>query len=160
MQPLKISTLPDLKVLYARATELMTTPYFQSANREAFGKLMDYIASNLLWEQVRHTIAIYPDNVEIGHEVCFDAGVIFIEGKEPLTPDGLAYQILRGGRWAVFRHVGPYDTLWQTWQTALHKWLPNSGEVMRDVTSFEIYIDDPSIVAPEELKTDIYVPIQ
>lgn len=28
MQPLEIRTLPDLKVLYARATELMTSPAF------------------------------------------------------------------------------------------------------------------------------------
>jgi len=46
MQPLEIRTLPDMKVLYARATEVMTTPAFQTANQEAFGKLMGFLGAS------------------------------------------------------------------------------------------------------------------
>jgi len=160
MQPLEIQTLPDMKVLYARATELMTSPAFQHANQEAFGKVMGYLGRANAWDKVRHIIAIYPDPVEVGDEVRFDAGIVFAEGQEPVAPEGLAYQTLLGGRWAVFRHVGPYETLWQTWQSALRDWLPSAGEEMRDTMPFEDYVDDASKVAPEELCTDIYLPIK
>lgn len=160
MQPLEIRTLPDMQVLYARATELMTSPAFQSANQEAFGQLMGYLGSTNAWDKVRHIIAIYPDPVEVGEEARFDAGAVFTEGQEPAAPTGLAYQTLPGGRWAVFRHVGPYDTLWQTWQAALRDWLPSAGEEMRDAALFEDYVDDASQIAPEQLRTDIYLPIK
>ncbi len=159
MQPLEIRTLPDMQVLYARATERLTSPAFQTANQEAFGKLMGYLGSINAWDKMRHCVAIYPDPVEVGEEARFDAGAVFVDGYQPEAPEGLAYQTLAGGRWAVFRHVGPYDTLWQTWQAALRDWLPASGEELRDATLFEDYVDDASKVAPEELRTDIYLPI-
>ena len=160
MQPLEIRTLPDLQVLYARATEMMTSPAFQTANQEAFGKLMSSLSATGLMAQMKHCVAIYPDEVEIGKPARFDAGAIFAEGQAPAAPEGLAYQTLAGGRWAVFRHVGPYDTLWQTWQTAYRDWLPSSGEEPRDTAPFEDYVDDASQVAPEQLRTDICIPIK
>ncbi|MDJ0755296.1 MAG: AraC family transcriptional regulator [Ardenticatenaceae bacterium] len=160
MQPLEIRTMPDMRVLYARATELMTGPAFQTANLEAFNQLMGFLDTHHLMDKMQHCIAIYPDECEPGHEVRFDAGAIFVEGAEPAAADGLAYQTLPAGRWAVFRHVGPYDTLWQTWQAAYRDWLPTSGCELRDALSFEDYVDDPSQVPPEELRTDIYVPIK
>lgn len=157
MQPIEIRTLPDLQVLYARATELMTSPAFQTANQEAFGKLFQ--GAGAFMAQMKHCVALYPDEVEVGKSVRFDAGAIFAEGQEPPAPEGLTYQTLPGGRWAVFRHVGPYDTLWQTWQAAYRDWLPSSGETLRDTVPFEDYVDDPSKVAPAQLRTDILIPI-
>lgn len=160
MKPLEIRTLPDMKVLYARATETMSTPAFQSANQEAFGKLMSFLGGNGLMEKMKHCIAIYPDEVEVGKPARFDAGAIFDEDIEPISTDGLAYQTLPGGRWAVFLHVGPYDTLWQTWQAAYREWLPTSGHEPRDAAPFEDYVDDPSQVTAEKLRTEIFIPIK
>ena len=52
------------------------------------------------------------------------------------------------------------DNLWQTWQSIYRDWLPASGHELRDALCFEDYVDDPSEVAAEELRTDIYVPIR
>jgi len=67
---------------------------------------------------------------------------------------------LASGKWAVFRHAGPYDNLWQTWQGIYRDWLPTSGEEPRHALCFEDYINSPDEVAPEELLTDIYVPLK
>jgi AraC family transcriptional regulator len=160
MEPFEIQTLPDMKVLYARATELMTGPAFQTTNVEAFNKLWRYLSANHSVEQFRHVIAMYPDEPEVGKEVRFDAGVIFVDGVESVAAEGLAHLTLPGGRWAVFQHVGPYDTLWQTWQAIYRDWLPRSGEELRDAMSFEDYVDDLRQVAPEQLRTNIYIPIK
>jgi AraC family transcriptional regulator len=149
-----------MKVLYARATELVTIPAFQTANQEAFGKLMSFLGAAGLMARMKHCVAIYPDEVEVGKPARFDAGAIFAAGEEPAAGDGLAYQTLLGGRWAVFQHVGPYDTLWQTWQAAYRDWLPTAGYELRDAVPFEDYIDDPSQVASEKLRTEICIPIK
>jgi AraC family transcriptional regulator len=160
MEPFEIRTLPDMKVLYARATEVMTSPAFQTANVEAFNKLWSYLSANHSVDQIRHVVAMYPDEPEVGKEIRFDAGAIFVDGVEPAAPEDLAYQTLPGGRWAIFQHLGPYDTLWQTWQGIYRDWLPKSGQELRDVLSFEDYVDDPTQVAPEQLRTHIYIPIK
>ncbi len=160
MQPIEIRTLPDTQVLYARASELMTSPAFQTANNKAFRQLFGFLQAHDLVDKTQQMIAIYPDEVDEGKEVRFDAGVIFQDGVEPAAADGVAYQMLPGGRWAVFRHVGPYDTLWQTWQAAYRDWLPRSGETLRNAIPFEEYVDDPSQTAPEVLRTEIYIPIE
>jgi AraC family transcriptional regulator len=160
MQPQEIRTLPDTKVLYARASEVMTSYAFQTANGEAFRKLHGYMDAHQLMGKARQFIAIYPDDPEIGKEVRFDAGAILEEGVEPPVSDGMGYQTLRGGRWAIFRHIGPYENLWQTWQGIYRDWLPTSGYELRDAIPFEDYVDDPSKVEREKLRTDIYIPIQ
>ena len=86
MHPLEIITQPDIPVLYARASEMMGSPAFQAANREAFGKLMAYLAQHNLMADMRLCVAIYPDEVEVGKVARFDAGAIFAEGAR--TSDG------------------------------------------------------------------------
>ena len=40
---------------------------------------------------------------------------------------GLTWDTIAAGRWAVFRHVGPYETLSKTWRAIFGEWLPGSG---------------------------------
>lgn len=39
------------------------------------------------------------------------------------------------------------------------EWLPNSGHRMGDGVSYEIYLNDPTQVPKEELRTELYIPI-
>lgn len=159
MEPIEIVQLPDQKVLYARATEVMTGPAFKTANIEASNRLMGYLERHGLYSKVKHMIAIYPDDAEPGREVRFDFGSILQEGVEPAAEDGLDYQILPGGKWAKFEHVGSYDMLWHTWMSIYRDWLPNSNQELRNALPFEDYIDNPDEVSAEKLRTIIYIPI-
>jgi len=90
----------------------------------------------------------------------FVAAVTF-EGTAPdlsSTP-GITCETLPGGRFAVFRHVGPYDTLWQTWDAIYGDWAPSAQPQFRDAAPFEWYVNDASKTPPEELITDIHVPV-
>lgn len=160
MESVEIVTLTDKRVLYARATEFMTGPAFKTANIAARDKLMNYLGKHNLFPHLRHIIAIYPDPAEVGQEVRFDLGAILADGVEPELEDGLAYQTIPGGEWAMFLHVGPYDTLWQTWNAAYRDWLPSSGYVLRNAIPFEDYIDNPAEVEPEKLRTELYIPVK
>ena len=63
------------------------------------------------------------------------------------------------GRMAVMHYKGPYAGLKAAYDYLFGEWLPKSGEEMREAPSFEIYLNDPMDTAPDELLTDIHVPI-
>ena len=50
-------------------------------------------------------------------------------------------------------HVGPYDRLSETYQAMQKAVEAEGGEIQ---LSWEIYVDDPQSVAPEELRTECY----
>jgi effector-binding domain-containing protein len=61
---------------------------------------------------------------------------------------------LPAGEYATITHVGPYDTLPDTWQR-LGAWVTGQGHTpAREV--FEVYVSDPTSTPPEELRTDLF----
>jgi len=66
---------------------------------------------------------------------------------------------LPGGRYAVFPHKGPYEVLWKTWDQTYHDWLPESGCTLRDAIPYEVYVRNKQDFPPQELLTEIFIPI-
>lgn len=157
----EIRTLPDLRVLYARGRGLIDYQYHKAAEA-AFTTLMCFVREQGLTEQFTACLGITPDDYSvIPHDQCrFDAGVVLKEGVVVEPAGQVAIQVLPGGRWAVFQHKGSYDTLWQSWNTAYRDWLPRSGELPRDVPPMEIYLNNIRDTPPEQLCTEILIPIQ
>ena len=62
-----------------------------------------------------------------------------------------------GGEAACAIHVGPYDTIGETWE-ALMAWVTAQGKAPAG-PFWECYIDDPQEVAASELKTELFIPI-
>ncbi len=62
-----------------------------------------------------------------------------------------------GGEVLVGTHVGPYSTLGQSWDAIMAR----AQELGRNVTQspWETYVDDPRLVAPEKLRTELYLPM-
>lgn len=156
----EIRILPDQRVLYARSTGLIDQTYNQAADK-AFTTLMNYVYEYDLIDGFTACLGITPDDPNlVPHDQCrFDAGVILKEGVHIQPTERVGVQVMPSGRWAVFQHKGPYDTLWQTWNMADRDWLPRSGETLRDVPPVEIYLDDPRKTPPEKLRTEILLPI-
>lgn len=63
------------------------------------------------------------------------------------------------GRHAVFTHLGPYDTLHLTWQAIYRDWLSTSGEALRRAPPMEVSINSPDDVLPQNLRTEIWMPL-
>jgi AraC family transcriptional regulator len=64
-----------------------------------------------------------------------------------------------GGKYAAFSYQGPFSNLSFVYDAIFSEWLPASGCELRDLPVFEKYCNDPTRIAPEKLKTEIYVPI-
>lgn len=66
---------------------------------------------------------------------------------------------IAGGRYAVFRHVGPYSDLYRTYTVIFRDLLPKEGLEPADRPSFEDYVNDQRSTPPSALITDIYIPL-
>ncbi|HOX77182.1 MAG TPA: AraC family transcriptional regulator [Bacteroidales bacterium] len=81
--------------------------------------------------------------------------------KKEIRPEGeVGYKVLEGGLYAIFRHTGPYENFSKTYDQIYLNWLPESGYELRNEPPLEFYLNDPDRTLPENLKTDIYVPVK
>ncbi len=77
-----------------------------------------------------------------------------------IKPQGEVFsKMIEGGKYAVFLHKGAYENLSSTYKM-VENWIVNQGIVLRDVPILEKYLNrDPRRTKPENLRTEIYVPI-
>ena len=66
---------------------------------------------------------------------------------------------IAGGRAAVLLHVGPYAELHRAYTWLYREWLPASGEEPADRPCVEEYLNNPRLVPPSELRTEIWLPL-
>lgn len=128
---------------------------------QAFDALYQYVVRNGRLEQMDLMFGIAPD---VGMDVPdaeqrYQAGWFVREGAAmPADPD-VEQGTLPGGRIAVFQHVGPYDTMAQTWVKAWNEWLPAAGLTPSGQPPYEVYVT-MDMDHPETLVTELCVPIQ
>jgi effector-binding domain-containing protein len=83
-----------------------------------------------------------------------------VAGIRPLSeaPEvEVAQSELPGGPAAVYTHVGPYDELRHGW-SRLDELLDDAG-LARSGPGWESYVDDPEETPPDQLRTEIVVPL-
>jgi AraC family transcriptional regulator len=126
---------------------------------EAYEKLHQIAGRAGLLRSPPTMIALYHDDPETTppDELTSDAAIV-VDDKAPL-PDGLTELRIPGGRYAKTTHAGPYATIGDTWSRLMGGWLPSSGQRLGPGVSFEIYRNTPMNAKPEDLRTDIYVPL-
>ncbi|PJE55206.1 AraC family transcriptional regulator [Marinomonas sp. BSi20584] len=73
---------------------------------------------------------------------------------------GVINSTLAGGRYAVVRHFGPYDSISRCLYFLYGEWLPESGEEPRDAPCFFQYHNHFPEVAEYKLITDVYLPLK
>jgi AraC family transcriptional regulator len=74
-------------------------------------------------------------------------------------PPALVEGTLAGGRYARTTHLGSYAGLGDAWARFLGRWLPPSGHRIGAGPSYEVYVTDPRTTPVEQLRTDLYVPL-
>lgn len=78
-----------------------------------------------------------------------------------VTPEGdVGKKTIAGGRYAVFVHEGPYEGFEETYGRIFGAWLPESGEQLREEPCFELYLNSPDQTPPEDLRTEIWLPLR
>jgi AraC family transcriptional regulator len=84
-----------------------------------------------------------------------------LTGPPAVTADAdLRPLTIAGGHYAVLLHVGPYAELERAYTWLYREWLPASGREPADLPCVEEYLNNPRLVPPPELRTEIWLPLQ
>ncbi|CRL12865.1 Methylphosphotriester-DNA--protein-cysteine S-methyltransferase [Phaeobacter italicus] len=116
-------------------------------------------SSRGLWPRMREMIGVYldaPDTVAESDLRSYAGASSDLDD----APDGMEQLTLRGGRTAVMTYKGPYSGIHGAYGDLFGAWLPKSGEEPADLPCYEIYLNDPQTVAPEDLLTEICLPLK
>jgi AraC family transcriptional regulator len=157
-QPMFPVTIKDLRPCSA-AGVLHVGPYADMPR--AFQQLGGILAARNLFAHAQGLFAIYHDAPGSKPDAELRAHVAVIVGAAfPPGVPGLEYFNLTGGRHAVLEHTGPYATLAGAYDWLYGVWLPRSGEEPRDAPPIEFYVNDPRTAPPNDLRTDIRLPVE
>jgi len=153
MYPIDIETCPG----YRLGAVAHTGAYTSIGG--GFDRLSAMMSARGLWPQVRGMVGVYYDDPDAvaEAELRSHAGVILADGME--IPEGLEDVRVDPGPVAVMRYKGPYSGLHAAYKHLYGTWLPASGREPRDAPPFEIYRNSPQDTKPEDLLTDVHVPI-
>jgi AraC family transcriptional regulator len=149
-----INRKDPIRVAYIRATG----PYMQSA-MEAWTKLMAWAGPKGLFGPKTRFIGVgHDDPASTSPEhIRYDACITV---EEELQADGEAgVTVIPGGDYATVVHKGPYEQLERTYMWLYGEWLPKSGREASPKPCYEVYLNSPQTTPPEELLTEINVPL-
>jgi len=149
-----IKTTPALRV-----AALAHRGEYQSIG-STFERLMAMAAGQGLLGADARTFGIYYDDPSATPVSALrsDACVVIADGR---TPTGeLRLKEIRGGRYAMVRHVGPYAELDRPYRWLYGTWLARSGEEPADAPTVEAYLNDARVVPPTKLETEIWLPLR
>lgn len=146
-----------------RPTRRLAGTAHQGAYHEignAFQKIAAVFSARNLWPEAGPMIGIYYDDPSTTAEadLTSHAGVTVSDGFE--MPDALDEVRITGGRTAVYVHKGSYADLPNAWNKVYGDWLPESGEEPANLAPYEVYLNDPMNTAPDDLLTEICVPLK
>ncbi|WP_208354073.1 AraC family transcriptional regulator [Pseudaestuariivita rosea] len=127
---------------------------------KTFETLSGILTSRGLWPKVKGMQGIYYDDPSAvaPEQLKSHAGVLIDEDET--MPDIFEDVRLEGGRMAVLHFKGPYAGLKAAYDYVYGIWLPESGEEPRHSPPTEIYLNGPQDTVPEDLLTNICIPIK
>ena len=126
---------------------------------EAFTRLGQLAGPAGLFGPGTRTLGLYYDDPESTAEADLrsEAAVSVSDGAR--IPEGLNEKAIPSGTYAVALHEGSYQTLGDTWSELMGGWLPESDYRVTGVP-FECYLNMPGSVPDEELRTELYIPVE
>lgn len=149
----RVAEQPSRRVLFLRHVGPYTSvgPTFQ--------KLMGYAFQKGLFSPVAEVLGVCHDDPACtpADNLRYDASITV---GEHVAADGeFGIQSLAGGEYAIATHRGPYESLGDTYKYLYGEWLSGSGREPRAAPPFEIYRNNPTDTKPEDLLTEIFLPL-
>ncbi len=113
-----------------------------------------------LWPGARGMSGIYYDDPNAVPEADLRShgGIVLADGV-PL-PDGFEEVSTHGGKTAVLTFRGPYAGLKGAYDYLFGVWLPSSGQEAAEAPVYENYLNAPADTAPDDLLTEICLPLK
>lgn len=125
----------------------------------AFDKLGATLGARGLFGVAGQMVGVYYDDPAAtpAADLTSHAGVEFPAAAAIDAP--LEQVLLPAGPHAVLRYQGPYSGLPAAYDQLFANWLPGSGRTPGHSPMFEVYLNTPMDTAPEDLLTEICMPL-
>jgi len=104
-------------------------------------------------------LCIYHDDPKVTPAEKLRTDVCMVMPVQVAPKGDVGFKTLPAGRYAIFLYKGTYDNLQAVYDTIYGKCLPEMECTLRDEPSAERYLNNPCETAPEELLTEIYIPV-
>jgi AraC family transcriptional regulator len=147
----------------------------------AWAKLWNYVRElGLFTEQMTRLCSDTPKS-QILRKMCDETGInhICIYHDDPKVTEGakqradvclsinakvepkgdIGVKMVEGGKYVAFLYKGPYDNLGSVYDTIYGKLIFEMDHQLASRPGFEIYLNDPESTKPEDLMTEIYIPV-
>ena len=146
------------------AMKVRLTGDYRSANYGmAWEELMDFCRKHNLPENCESEyVSIYLDDPQTTPaekcrlDVCIATPIL--EGKS--SEGDVRIEKLDGGKFIVFLYRGPYSGIGEAYGAIYGHLLKESAVEPLQLPMFEKYLNDPETTPPEELLTEIWIPIK
>lgn len=150
----KLRSLPKMRVACVRNVG----PYEKTG--PAWKKLIGVAGKAQLIDKTTKFLGLYYDDPGMtpAEKLRCDVCVTLHEGSP--APESLTTNFAGGQEYAMATHVGPYETLKGTYTFIFEKGLAELGRTYASGPIIEIYINDPENTPPNELITEVYVPLK
>lgn len=127
---------------------------------KAFETLTGLMFSRNLFQPGSKMVAVYYDDPEQGNPETLRSTACFTAGEDSASVTApLRNLTIAGGRYAVLAHNGPYSDLGLAYQWLYQQWLRSADVEIRNEPPVEIYLNTPRDTAPQDLMTEICIPI-
>lgn len=150
----RVEALPARRVAFQR----WVGPYDQVGS--VFERLLGWAGSRGLLGPATMVLGICHDDPEVTAADKLRCDCAVTVGDAFRGEGDIGVQTVEGGDHAILRHRGPYPGLKDAYRWLFGTWLPTSGREPRDAPPFEVYLNSCNAVKPEELLTDICLPLQ
>ncbi len=150
----RIRTIEPIRVAFVRHVG----PYDEVA--PAWQQLMAWAGRRGLLGPNAAALGIVHDDPDVtaGGKIRYDACLVV--DHRCRGEGNVGVQEIRGGEYAVTTHCGPYGRPGETYARLCGRWLPDSGRRCASAPAFEVYRNSIRDTAPEELRTDIHLPLE
>ena len=120
---------------------------------KSYQKIMQYLGE--LGEQATGAPFTAYFNLDIQN---LDVEIGFPVAKKLPNKDDIKANEIPSGKFASCLYIGPYSEIEPAYNE-LNQWIQDNGYEATGI-AYEIYIDDPGMTPPEELKTQILFPLK
>lgn len=152
----EIREIPVRNVIYIR----LTGDYRLNDYGGTWMRLYAFAHEHNLPTQDPCPLCIYHDDPKVTSEDKLRTDVCMVM-PEPVLPKGeVGAKQIPTGRYVSFIYKGSYEYLQAVYDTIYAKKLPEMGCTLRDEPSYERYLNDPRNTKPENLLTEICIPVQ
>jgi len=152
----EVKEYPDRQIAYVRLSGAYMTLDFCGT----WQKLWAFVKEQNLYSEGIEHICIYHDDPKVTEPDKLRTYVCLVLPKTAEPKGEVGVKQLPAAKYLIFRYKGSYEHLKSVYDTIYLHLIPESGYRPLDAPGYEKYLNNPANTAPEELVTEIHIPIE